>query len=63
MVTASVICAVCGIASLAIAAIVIEREKPLWLFKKAQYLLCSSQVLINLAVALLLIYYIGQANA
>lgn len=63
MVTASVICAVYGIAVLAIAAIATEREKPLWLFKKVPYLLCSSQVSINLAVALLLIYYIGQANA
>lgn len=63
MVTASVICAVCGIAALVIAAIATEIEKPLWLFKKVPYLTCSSQVLINLAVALLLIYYIGQANA
>ena len=63
MVTASVICAVCGIAALAIAAIATEIEKPLWLFKKVPYLTYSAQVLINLAAALLLIYYIGQANA
>ena len=63
MITASVICTVYGITALIVAFIVTEIEKPLWLFLRVPYLTCSSQISINLAVALLLFYYIGQANA
>ena len=63
MITASVICTVYGITALIVACIVTEIGKPFWLFSRVPYLTCSSQVSINLAVALLLFYYIGQVNA
>ena len=56
MITASVICTVYGITASIVACIVLKLEKPF-------YLTCSSQMSINLAMALLLFYYIGQVNA
>lgn len=63
MITASVICTVYGITALIVAFAVTEIEKPFWLFLRVPYLTCSSQMSINLAMALLLFYYIGQVNA
>jgi hypothetical protein len=63
MITASVICTVYGITALIVACIVLKLEKPFWLFLRVPYLTCSSQMSINLAMALLLFYYIGQVNA
>lgn len=59
MITASVICTAYGITALIVACIVTEIEKPFWLFLRVPYLTCSSQMSINLAMALLMFYYIG----
>lgn len=61
MITASVICTVYGITALIVACIVLKLEKPFWLFLRVPYLTCSSQMSINLAVALLLFYYMDKS--